>query len=243
VDNQFSWAAPKTKRGYGRQYNYLDCQSDNIVFNSQNNRDFFVDAGIFKPSNTRVIENWYELPDRPIKSNHSPHKFRILYSGNMSDRVDWDLLGSIGQLSDQLELLLAGSAERAPAAFSDLLKQPNVAYLGPLPERDVLKLLGGTHVAVMPHVVDEVSTYMNPLKLSMYKAMGVPAVSTAVSGIGTSTDLLFVASDRRAFLNQVHQHFEEWQKNESVPGRGEPVVDGGVANYLDLIAGLRQQAP
>lgn len=240
VDNQFSWAASKTKMEYGRQYNYLDCQSDHIVFNSQNNRDFFVDSGIFEPSNTRVIENWYELPDQPINRNHSPHKFRILYSGNMNDRVDWNLLEAIGQLSDQVELFLAGGAARAPAAFRDLLKQPNVAYLGPLPERDVLKLLGGTHVAVMPHVVDEVSTYMNPLKLSMYKAMGVPAVSTAVSGIGTSTDLLFVASDRRAFLNQVHQYFEEWQKNKNGPERGKPVVDGSVANYLDLIAGLRK---
>jgi hypothetical protein len=82
------------------------------------------------------------------------------------------------------------------------LKMPNVVYHGPKPERETLELLSLMDLAIVPHRLDTVSAYMDPLKVEMYESIGLRTVTTDMPGI-ESTELITVATSEDDFIELV----------------------------------------
>ncbi|APE44433.1 hypothetical protein BOO69_14195 [Sulfitobacter alexandrii] len=215
VDNQFPWSTETSKKYVGSQYFSLTSMAETLVFNSQFNVDFFKDYGMItdqdiESGRVSVISNWYsgaevQPPEAGIGCETG---FNIIYSGNMNDRIDWGLLESITLISNDITLHLVGAARRRIDALGRLTARRNVVYWGPMQESQVLNLLRSCDLAIVPHVSDEVSSYMNPLKVHMYRAMGVPVISTDVLGL-TADEGLSIFPDHAGFLDAVKLAWEQ----------------------------------
>ncbi|MEH7830336.1 glycosyltransferase [Gemmobacter denitrificans] len=239
VDNQILWGSLNDLRRRQRSAQYLRLLDGRAqaVFNSEANLHFFRTAGYLAPeTETAIIPNWYQLPagvrtapepDRPQDGLH------LLYSGNMNDRIDWDLMARIAALSPALRLHLVGTAARSIGPLLALLESPNVIYHGPLDETQVLALIRHIDLAIMPHLVDEASAYMNPLKVHMFAAMGLPVLATQVPGLGPCPSL-HVVGDASAFLAELQAML-----HNRPPRCTAPASDTG-RRYVALIDGIRQ---
>lgn len=227
VDNQLSWQpSSKIGRGLISYHNHFSI-SNNLIFNSVENRDYFVGKfGITDGEDNapKVIENWYSLYGSdfsdmaPLKV--SPDCMNIIYSGNSNDRVDFDLIAQVTQSIGGVKIHIFGSAERAPQAFKDVCALENVIYYGPRPEKNVAAALISMDLAIMPHIDDEISRYMNPLKVKMYAKFGLTCLSTNVKGVEGS-DNVVVCSNSFDFLNRVARFRDEFamrsHRSKSIP--------------------------
>jgi glycosyltransferase involved in cell wall biosynthesis len=153
----------------------------------------------------------------------------------MTDRIDWSLLQKIADSDTQATIHLVGSANVSRPEFAALLQATNVVYHGPLSERQTLELLRRMDVAVMPHQVDEVSTFMNPLKVHMYAYLGVPTVATDVPGI-IETTWLRVADDHQQFLSLLRMFATNRPAARLVTDQAATAGE-----YIHLIDELRQK--
>ena len=75
-----------------------------------------------------------------------------------------------------VRLHLAGTAQRTLPEFFSLLEEEHVIYHGVTNERETLALLQNMDAAIVPHVQDDVSRYMDPMKMQMYAAVGLPVL-------------------------------------------------------------------
>jgi glycosyltransferase involved in cell wall biosynthesis len=235
VDNQFSWPGQDPVQTKLFQYTSLCRSAYAVIFNSDENHRYFKSSGIISQDSTsRTIPNWYSPPlsVSEAKLLRLPG-FNILYSGNMNDRIDWMLIRKIAEFRAEVTLHLVGSANITNPHFAHLLSMSNVVCHGPLNERQTFSLLKMVDVAVMPHEVDEISVYMNPLKVHMYAAAGVPAVATSVPGIEPSK-WLHVASDHDHFLRLLGQ-----LASSKVTKSATPEEAASVQAYVKLIDSLR----
>ena len=203
VDNQLSWARNRAlKRGVFEQYYAMSRRSEICIFNSSRNREFFLQNGILEPSMpSLMIENWYMPPENTsaecqLSKAAGTH---IVYSGNLGDRIDWDLFNRLASSFEDVVIHIVGAARRSQERLLSLLKHENIIYHGPKTESATLSLLKMMDVAIVPHVVDDVSMYMNPLKIKMYNSIGLPTVAMNVGGI-SEADGLYVANTHDEFL-------------------------------------------
>ena len=179
VDNQTSWATtPERQTAMLEQYFRLMAPARHVIFNTETTRDYFAEHHFLDDvPDVRVIPNWYTLPDGvEVSRQLLPDKLtHLFYSGNMNDRMDWELLHTVAGLPD-VRLHLAGTAVRAAEPLRRLLMHDSVIYHGVTAERATLALLQSMHACIIPHIVDGVSLFMNPIKVRMYLAAGVPVL-------------------------------------------------------------------
>jgi hypothetical protein len=207
VDNQILWSKRQARLPYMRQYLMLAGSSDAIVFNSAANRDFFQQNGYLpKDVPVHVIPNWYQLPVGFSRPKSAPDRVagerQIAYSGNMRNRFHFDLLVRLSQSVPDVTIHLIGALHVNDAAAMRALERPNVVYHGPKPERETLELLSLMDLAIVPHFLDTVSTYMDPLKVEMYQSLGLRTVTTDLPGI-ENTGLISVATSEEDFIERV----------------------------------------
>ncbi len=238
VDNQFYWGATNQQSYRISQYHMLLRSSESIVFNSQKNKDYFVDNNVVSnDANCQVIPNWYELP---ISHTHEDRRDiasgsrNIIYSGNMNDRIDWTLLERIADVSDNTTIHLVGTVSHSIDNLVQLLDKKNVLYHGPLSESDTLRLTQNMDLAIMPHSFDGTSAYMNPLKLKMYQTLGIQTVSTDVPGI-QENELVKVCRNHNEFLDGLREMLKNYMHRRVC-------LDGNThsTEYVQLIETLMQ---
>ena len=207
VDNQLCWSGQNAPLAIMRQYLMLTGSSDAIVFNSAPNRDYFQQKGFLpKDVPVHVIPNWYQLPAGVPSGQTMPERNtsarQIAYSGNMRNRFDFDLVIRLAQRIPDVTIHLIGALHVTDPAAMRAVKMPNVVYHGPRPERATLELLCQMDLAIVPHSLDDVSTYMDPLKVEMYESIGLRTVATNMPGID-NTALISVATSDDDFIDLV----------------------------------------
>jgi hypothetical protein len=181
--------------------------------------DFFTEHHLLEKSDNRMfISNWYELPilNKSVSKEISGIKeIRILYSGNMNDRVDWKLIDELlTSLPKNVTLYLAGNAQRAVESMSEILvKHHNCKYLGPIDERNLLRFMDSCLFAIVPHAIESTSKYMNPIKIHMYAASGLKCVSTSVPGIQNDFANLKLCEEYDLFIRSCLALIEQHRKN------------------------------
>lgn len=206
VDNQISWSA-KDPLPLLQQYATIAQAASKVIFNSSTNRQFFIEAGLCDAEKSVLIPNWYALPSH-IKVKppaESKNRFDILYSGNMNDRIDWELLKNLhNATNDHTRIHLIGNAERITDLMTSLIgKFPRCIYHGPMREDDLLAFASQCDLAIMPHTLDEFSRFMNPMKPGMYNALGLQCISTDIPGVDSSHGGVRVCKTSEEFIQSV----------------------------------------
>ncbi|GGJ20179.1 glycosyltransferase family 4 protein [Neoroseomonas lacus] len=123
----------------------------------------------------------------------------IGYAGNLRSRIDIELMEEVVARRPGWTFVVIGSAHDTTDVLR-LRRHPNLRLLGPKPYEEALKYMRCFDVAIMPHLRNSVSDRMNPLKLYVYVALGIPVVSTDVSNIDELRDRIAVASDVEDFI-------------------------------------------
>lgn len=116
---------------------------------------------------------------------------RALYQGNISAKVDFALLLHAVEALPDVTFVFAGktmfegrAGEAAGAKWNQLMKQPNVYYLGQLPADALPGLMGACDVGLIPFVQEDWIVKPGfPLKAFEYLASGLPVVSTPLDNL------------------------------------------------------------
>jgi glycosyltransferase involved in cell wall biosynthesis len=205
VDNQFSWGRQEQISSKRFQYASLFQEADLILFNSVANLEFFQESNLIPAlAQTDIVKNWYAVPnDAEAEDRVNLGSTNVIYSGNMNDRIDWLLLQLVVQSRPDVTFHLVGTSNMERPEAIALAGMPNVLFHGPLQERETLRLLRAMDLAIMPHTVDQVSMFMNPLKVQMYRAVGIRVLSTKVPGLDPHP-LLTLAEDSVEFLKALN---------------------------------------
>lgn len=123
----------------------------------------------------------------------------IGYVGNLRARIDIPLLEEVVTRRPDWNFVLVGSAHNTTEILG-LRRHRNLRLVGPRVYEEALSYMRSFDVAIMPHLHNAVSERMNPLKLYVYAALGIPVVSTDVPNIEDLRGRIAVASDAADFL-------------------------------------------
>ncbi|MFW2828534.1 glycosyltransferase family 4 protein [Sphingomonas sp. ID0503] len=121
------------------------------------------------------------------------------YVGNLRDRIDVALIERLARERPALTIALIGSAHGDPPVLK-LRDLPNVRFLGVKRYEEAVDYIRGFDVAIMPHLDNAITRVMNPLKLYVYGAAGVPVVTTQVANIAELAPFVHVARDAEDFI-------------------------------------------
>ncbi|MDQ4132905.1 MAG: glycosyltransferase, partial [Actinomycetota bacterium] len=209
IDDHRTWLRPGADaQPLLRNYEEIVSLSDLVLVNCEPMREFL--AGM--TAEAHLVPNAAEYSDsdgsRPTDADESPPELRSLrgpivgYAGNLSSRIDVDLLDRMATERPDWNLVLIGSSH-AGRSIAPLTRRSNVRFLGPRPYKETKRLVRAFDVGIIPHVDDAMTRAMNPLKAFVYCALGVPVVSTDVSNLGDLRPLISVATDHDDFIARV----------------------------------------
>jgi hypothetical protein len=130
----------------------------------------------------------------------------IGYVGNLSDRIDFELLKYVASVNKAWNIVLIGSAHsKRETQILELLKYDNIYFLGVKPYDEALSFIKHFNVAIIPHLKNKLTENMNPLKLYVYFSVGVPIVSTEIANIDEFSGSINVASNHQDFVKYIQQ--------------------------------------
>jgi glycosyltransferase involved in cell wall biosynthesis len=204
VDDHRTFAEPGSPRHaeFERNYREVIARSDVVLANCEP----VAEAMRQLTSNVRVVPNGLELPNgRPPEK---PRELRRLggpiigYAGNLSQRLDVDLLEALVDARPEWQFVFVGSAHHDKAVLR-LDSRPNVRFMGPRRYDEALGFIHHFDVALIPHVDNDMTRSMSPLKAFVYCAAGVPVVSTPVANLGDLADMITIARDPEGFLTAI----------------------------------------
>lgn len=119
-----------------------------------------------------------DLPDGPV----------AVYVGTLhSDRLDVDLCAATGAALRGAGTLVLVGPNALTHDEDTRLAQGSVIRLGAKDARDVPAYLQHADVLVVPHIVDDFTDSLDPIKLYEYRAVGRVVVCTPVSGFRDAT--------------------------------------------------------
>jgi teichuronic acid biosynthesis glycosyltransferase TuaH len=139
-------------------------------------------AGAVDPIGGVVIPNGIE-PDEWLARALPPSWFtalpgpRLLYVGTLDPRVEVESLRALAQAYPTASVVLVGRCPD-PEHYAPLRALRNVTIAAPVARTELRALVGAADVGLIPHVRDEQTEAMSPLKLYEYLAAGLPVAAT-----------------------------------------------------------------
>lgn len=130
-----------------------------------------------------------------------PHP-RIGIMGTFDGRLDTELLQTLINEHPEWHFVFIGQIRPGRTNLARLLHQGNVHYLGARPYQELPVLLNGLDLFLIPYKNNELTQYINPLKLYEYLAVGKPIVSVPLPEIMAFSPLVSIA-DPEHFSDQM----------------------------------------
>jgi glycosyltransferase involved in cell wall biosynthesis len=174
----------------------------------------------------------YRLPQR--RPTDLPETPTALYVGTLhEDRLDVELVLAtarrLAEVGGRLVLIGPNALTAQNAQRLDLA--PSIDVLGSRPKVAIPAYLQHANALIVPHIVDDFTDSLDPIKLYEYLAVGGPIVSTPVAGFrdeAATPGVVIAGGDD--FVQAVAQAMAE----------GSPrLVRAGVADWSDRAAELR----
>jgi glycosyltransferase involved in cell wall biosynthesis len=128
----------------------------------------------------------------------------LAYTGSVhQDRVDIQMIVALARAFPKATVALIGPDMLNPAAKNAVLAEKNIRVPGPVDFDRMPQLMNAFDVCIVPHLVNDFTESLSPLKLYEYLAAGLPIVSTPVSGFRDFPELVHLASGPQAFIEAV----------------------------------------
>ncbi len=220
IDDQRAWSSTsKYRAALSANYKEILRQSDltfvncNTMFNSM--QSFSTNIYLFPNAAEKLWKkaaSWTK--PRELKRLSGPI---IGYSGNLDEaRLDVDLLAELALKNPSWNLVLIGSTHRSKRIF-ELKKIRNVYFLGVKTYEKAIRYIRYFDVAILPHLENNLTRHMNPLKLYVYLSLNVPVVTTSVADVEEFAGLVNVADSANSFSDAVARCLELKQFPLEIP--------------------------
>ncbi|MFK7993422.1 MAG: glycosyltransferase family 4 protein [Granulosicoccus sp.] len=178
-------------------------------------------------------ERFDRFPEAPVPEALKNIKGPIVgYVGNLRDRIDWTLLHEVVTAMPDVSFVFFGPSGDNPNAES-LAKHSNVHVLGVVKYDELAFHLKAMDVGLVPHLNNQLTERMNPLKVYNYFAAGLPIVSSEVANLESLGSVLrtatnaadFVKGIRDALSTGVDISSSDWQSTMDVIAWESRVAD------------------
>lgn len=123
-----------------------------------------------------------------VRDDHQP---TAVYVGNLSDhKVDFTLVLGVVRRMRHWSFVLGGPIGRIGPVGRQVLGEPNVRYVGPIPRESLAVVLSGADVALLPLPASALHDSSLPMKLLDYLAIGLPVVGRRTVPMGSVGELV-----------------------------------------------------
>lgn len=208
VDDNRTWHSPGTPEHDRADINYEQvlARSDLVIANcepvAETMAAFAPDVHVIP--NGLELSDGAELPPKPaeLAALHGPI---IGYVGNLSSRVDIGLLAGLARARPTWQIVLIGSVHLDDSILA-LRSHPNVHFLGVKPHTEARRYIAHFDVGLIPHLDNEMTRAMNPLKAFVYAGLGIPVVSTPIANLADLEGTITVAKGVDGFLEAIDAH-------------------------------------
>jgi len=221
IDDQRAWdATPQVKNRLNASYRDTLSAADLVFANCDSLAEAmqgFANEPIHVVPNGAERFNDYPKSPKPdaLKKIKGPI---VGYVGNLRDRIDWTLLHEIVPAMPDVSFVFFGPSSDNPNADS-LAKYDNVHVPGVVAYDDLAFHLKAFDVGIVPHLNNQLTARMNPLKVYNYFAAGLPIVSSEVANLENLGSVLttattadeFVSGIRNAIANKVDTRTDQWR--------------------------------
>ena len=127
----------------------------------------------------------------------------IGYVGNLDiARLDLQLLKAVAERRPHWNLVFIGSMHRNDSIRA-LDQFSNVHFLGVRRYDRALRYIRYFDVAMVPHLNNELTQHMSPLKLYVYLSLHVPVVATEIENLENFEGLVRVGSSPESFMEAI----------------------------------------
>ncbi|MDY6941298.1 MAG: glycosyltransferase, partial [Cyanobacteriota bacterium] len=209
IDDQRQWTIkPSYEAKLNQNYRSTLEKADLAFTNCEPVREAFSEFH----DDITVVPNGAEVFD-DLQSCAKPSELESLqgpivgYVGNLSDRIDMDLLRYIAIQKPNWNLVIIGSAHGSSQIF-ELEELSNIHLLGVKKYDEAVKFIQHFDVAIIPHLANELTRSMNPLKLYVYYAIGVPIVTSEIPNIEEFSGNIHVASNHPDFVKCIERSID-----------------------------------
>ena len=217
IDDQRTWEGPGSPQRavLERNYQQVLSLSDVVLANCEPVRQSMLKYS----DDVRLIPNALELPEAVAADTDLPKELEDLegpvlgYVGNLSSRIDIGLLEYVATSRPAWNLMLIGSVHLSKEIIK-LDAYDNVHFLGVKKYYEAQQYIRNFDVAMVPHLNNEMTQCMNPLKVFVYSSLNVPVVSTEIENLGEMRELIYVAQDQEDFVRKVELALEE-ERNDA----------------------------
>ena len=149
------------------------------------------------------VESW----DVPPALKALPRPI-VGYCGSLSHRIDWNLIEAVSVARPDWSIVLIGEPAK-DERYRQVAKRPNVHALGVLPYETALRNVAAFDAAMIPHLHSLLSQHMNPLKLYVYRSVGVPVVSAAIANLDDLANDIRIAESPEDFVVKLEEAIAE----------------------------------
>ena len=184
VDDHRAWpgTSEEKKRELTEQYAQVLEKSDCGVYNC---KPAMNSIGKLSSKPTHLVPNGVDVDliykggpkvEELRESLVSPGNWRYIigYTGNLESKINWPLVEHVADKNKDALVLMIGSTHMA----ENLPQRPNIKYIGPVSYMHLKLYLQVFDVAIIPHITNDLTENMNPLKSYVYATLGIPIVAT-----------------------------------------------------------------
>jgi glycosyltransferase involved in cell wall biosynthesis len=135
---------------------------------------------------------------------------RLGYIGQIGENIDYALIRAVAEAHPDWSLVFVGPVwSNKENEVASLTQLGNVHFVGGRPHAELPGFLRGFDACLMPHLLNALTTSMDPTKLYDYMASGKPIVSTSVAGTERFTDVLYIGDTPKHFIAGVESALSE----------------------------------
>ena len=220
IDDQRKWPIPPEYREkLDRNYAEVLARSDLVLVNCRTVFESmmpFSDNIHLVPNAVEILEEAHAWPKpRELERMDGPI---VGYVGNLDIiRIDLELLKAVASGRPDWNLVFIGSMHKG-REIKVLEKYGNVHFLGVRVYEQALRYIRHFDVAIIPHLDNELTRSMNPLKLYVYQSLRVPVVSTPIENIEDFGGLVHVGDTPEEFITKVEGCLQRAPEAEGTQG-------------------------
>ncbi|MXG89965.1 glycosyltransferase [Nocardioides flavescens] len=158
-------------------------------------------ASRIAPGLARTLPNGIDAqlwsPERVVERPEVPY---AVYAGTVERRVDLTLLAEVLKVVPRI--LVAGVIADEEMR-RELQEMAGVEVLGPLKQEDLVRVVSGGSVGLIPHHDTPMTRAMSPLKMYEYLAAGLPVVATDLPPVADGGDRVWRCTTRGEWAGAV----------------------------------------
>lgn len=159
-------------------------------------------------ANAADFEHFSSLQQVPDEYRDRTKK-RIVYTGNIGLRIDYELIESIAMSFPNADVVLVGPRDSNYFGGGALEKMSNIQFLGPKRYEVLPAYIQHADVLLIPFLKNNLTHHIYPLKLNEYLASGNPILTTRFTDLQGFEDVLSISDNNIEGIIHINKLLKE----------------------------------